>query len=90
MESDPENSENLNAAFRAAHTIKGTSGLFGCDAVVSFTHDAETLMESLRSGALKVNEAVIAALLQSRDQIETPCSTKSSRGRAIPQWRHSA
>ena len=70
METDPENSENLNAAFRAAHTIKGTSGLFGCDAVVSFTHDAETLMEALRSGVLKVHEGVIAALLQSRDQME--------------------
>ena len=70
MESDPDDAENLNAAFRAAHTIKGTAGLFGYDAVVSFTHDAETLMEHLRSGALKANDDVIAALLQSRDQME--------------------
>jgi two-component system chemotaxis sensor kinase CheA len=69
MEDDPGDAENLNAAFRAAHTIKGTAGLFGCDAVVSFTHHAETLMEALRAGQLAVSEAVIAALLQSRDQI---------------------
>ena len=55
MESDPGNAENLNAAFRAAHTIKGTAGLFGCDAVVSFTHEVETLMEALRSGDLAVS-----------------------------------
>ena len=70
METQPDDTENLNAAFRAAHTIKGTAGLFGYDAVVSFTHHAETLMESLRSGALKVNDDVIAVLLQSRDQME--------------------
>ena len=52
MESAPDDAENLNAAFRAAHTIKGTAGLFGCDAVVSFTHEVETLMEALRSGEL--------------------------------------
>jgi len=52
LESDPQDFELLNAAFRAAHTIKGTAGLFGCDAVVGFTHEVETLMEALRSGEL--------------------------------------
>jgi two-component system chemotaxis sensor kinase CheA len=70
MESDPEDSENLNAAFRAAHTIKGTAGLFGCDAVVSFTHEVETLMEALRCGEIKVNEDISAALLEGRDQMD--------------------
>jgi len=70
MEEDPKNEENLNAAFRAAHTIKGTAGLFGFDAVVAFTHEAETLLEHLRSGQIEVDETVIALLLRSRDQME--------------------
>ncbi len=70
MEEDPTDSENLNAAFRAAHTIKGTAGLFGFDAVVHFTHEAETLLECLRSGQLAVNEHLTALLLRSRDQME--------------------
>jgi len=69
MESQPDDRENLNAAFRAAHTIKGSAGLFGFDAVVAFTHEAETLLEALRSGELNVDERVTALLLQSRDQI---------------------
>ena len=69
MESSPEDAENLNAAFRAAHTIKGTAGLFGCDAVVSFTHEVETLMEALRSGELQVSEDISAALLEGLDQM---------------------
>ena len=37
LENDPSDTESLNAAFRAAHTIKGSAGLFGFDAVVAFT-----------------------------------------------------
>jgi two-component system, chemotaxis family, sensor kinase CheA len=70
LEVDPQDGELLNAAFRAAHTIKGTAGLFGCDAVVAFTHGVETLMEALRSGELAVSEPIFAALLASRDQME--------------------
>ena len=70
METSPGDAENLNAAFRAAHTIKGTAGLFGCDAVVSFTHEVETLMESLRSGEIAVNEDISATLLDGRDQMQ--------------------
>jgi two-component system chemotaxis sensor kinase CheA len=69
METSPEDSENLNAAFRAAHTIKGTAGLFGCEAVVVFTHEVETLLEGLRSGKLAVTEDISAALLEGRDQM---------------------
>ncbi len=69
METAPDDSENLNAAFRAAHTIKGTAGLFGCEAVVAFTHEVETLMEALRSGELAVSEDITAALLLGRDQM---------------------
>ena len=69
MESTPDDAENLNAAFRAAHTIKGTAGLFGCDAVVLFTHEVETLLEGLRSGQLPITEAISAGLLEGLDQM---------------------
>jgi two-component system, chemotaxis family, sensor kinase CheA len=71
METSPDDAENLNAAFRAAHTIKGTAGIFGCDAVVSFTHEVETLLEGLRSGNIAVNDVISAALLDGRDQMES-------------------
>jgi two-component system, chemotaxis family, sensor kinase CheA len=70
METTPDDAENLNAAFRAAHTIKGTAGLFGCDAVVSFTHEVETLMEALRAGELTASPEIAAALLAGLDQME--------------------
>ncbi len=69
LESAPDDGESLNAAFRAAHTIKGTAGLFGFDRVVHFTHEAEALLEALRSGERPLDEPVMTALLESRDQI---------------------
>ncbi|MDT9001722.1 chemotaxis protein CheA [Paucibacter sp. APW11] len=69
LEDDPQDAESLNAAFRAAHTIKGTAGLFGYVHVVGFTHEAETLLEALRSGQRALDDAVMAALLESGDQI---------------------
>jgi len=69
MESTPDDAENLNTAFRAAHTIKGTAGLFGCDAVVVFTHEVESLLEGLRSGQFAVTDDISAGLLEGLDQM---------------------
>ncbi|WP_374594788.1 chemotaxis protein CheA [Aquabacterium sp.] len=70
LETTPDDSETLNAAFRAAHTIKGTAGLFGYNRVVSFTHEVEALLEVMRSGQRPADEGTIALLLQGRDQID--------------------
>jgi len=70
MESDPGDAGAINVAFRAAHTIKGTAGLFGYDAVVGFTHEAESLLDDMRSGSVTISPAVMAALLLARDQMQ--------------------
>ena len=41
--SDPD-AEQLNTIFRAAHSIKGGSGIFGFDALVTVTHILENLL----------------------------------------------
>ncbi|MEN9382900.1 MAG: hypothetical protein RL323_43 [Pseudomonadota bacterium] len=69
MTDDPS-TETVNAAFRAAHTIKGSAGLFGFDRVVAFTHEVEALLDRMRSGKQSVDAAAINLLLACRDQIE--------------------
>lgn len=59
----------LNAVFRAAHTIKGSAGLFGLNATVEFTHGVENLLDEIRAGKVAVTPANIALLLQARDHI---------------------
>ncbi|MGN6528232.1 MAG: chemotaxis protein CheA [Burkholderiaceae bacterium] len=66
-EADPR--ESVNAIFRAAHTIKGSSGLFGLDAIVAFTHVAESVLDEVRDGAVALDEALIALLLACGDYI---------------------
>jgi two-component system chemotaxis sensor kinase CheA len=69
LEQNPADAETLNAAFRAAHTIKGSSGLFGYQAIVHFTHGVEAVMDAMRDGEVEVSEAAIALLLRGADQI---------------------
>ena len=44
------NSDQMNALFRCAHTIKGSAGMFGLEAIVRFTHEVETILDQLRHG----------------------------------------
>jgi two-component system chemotaxis sensor kinase CheA len=66
-EADPR--ESINAIFRAAHTIKGSSGLFGLDAVVTFTHVVESVLDQVRDGAVKLDEPLVVLMLASGDYI---------------------
>ena len=70
LEQSPADAEAMNSAFRAAHTMKGGAGLFGCDALGHFTHEVESLMDDLRSGAVAMGEETMTVLLASRDQLE--------------------
>ncbi|WP_265449473.1 chemotaxis protein CheA, partial [Aeromonas salmonicida] len=64
------NSELIGAIFRAAHTIKGSAGLFGLQPIVSFTHIVEDLLDQVRNQQLGITTALIKDLLESRDHIE--------------------
>lgn len=57
----------INTIFRVAHSIKGGSGMFGFNDVMSFTHTLETLLEELRSSRMSVTQQVTDLLLKSVD-----------------------
>jgi two-component system chemotaxis sensor kinase CheA len=69
LERDASNQDLINAIFRAAHTIKGTGGIFGFDEVVAFTHVVENVLDKVRGNELNVDGELIALLLESRDYI---------------------
>ncbi|MEW6692504.1 MAG: chemotaxis protein CheA [Pseudomonadota bacterium] len=71
LEQRPDDSDLINAVFRAAHTIKGSAGLFGFDDVVAFTHVAESVLDRVRDGEVRVDDALIALLLGCRDHMIT-------------------
>ncbi|MCH8178859.1 MAG: chemotaxis protein CheA [Proteobacteria bacterium] len=71
LEDDPSDGELLNALFRCAHTVKGSAGVFGLDAVVAFTHHVESLLDRLREGRQQLTPEMSTLLLQCNDQIRT-------------------
>ncbi|TXH47699.1 MAG: chemotaxis protein CheA, partial [Burkholderiaceae bacterium] len=69
LEDAPDDRDLLDALFRCAHTVKGSAGLFGLDAVVAFTHHVETLLDQLREGAFPLTPELSTLLLQCNDEI---------------------
>ncbi len=67
MDTGRVDSEEVNAIFRAAHSIKGGSGTFGFTDVADFTHVMETLLDEMRDGRREVTVDAVDALLQSVD-----------------------
>ena len=65
------NSEYIGSIFRAMHTIKGISGMFSFDTIVSFTHIAENLMDAVRNSKIDLDQELMMLLLQCKDHVST-------------------
>lgn len=63
------NADAIHSVFRAAHSIKGGSGMFGFTAIASFTHSLESLLDELRNGQRPVTAASIDLLLTAADTL---------------------
>jgi two-component system chemotaxis sensor kinase CheA len=81
LEQQPDDKEAINAVFRAAHTIKGSAGLFGLDDIVGFTHHAETLLDKIRDGEIQLDSELVGLFLKCRDHLENLLSA-ADQGRA--------
>ena len=69
MEEQADSGEAVNAIFRAVHTIKGSAGLFGLDAIVRFAHTVESVMDRVRSGKIPMTADLISLLLDCHDHL---------------------
>jgi two-component system chemotaxis sensor kinase CheA len=64
-----DQSEAIGAIFRAAHTIKGSAGLFSLDHIVAFTHVVESLLDEVRDCRVVLNDGMIVLLLSCCDYL---------------------
>lgn len=69
LEQAPEDRDNLNGIFRAAHTIKGGAGVIECRYIEHFTHGVENLLDALRNGDFAVTGEMATLLLECCDQM---------------------
>ena len=61
--------ESLNALFRAAHSIKGSSGTFGFGDIARITHVLETLLDRVREGEAVLDNPAVEACLSAVDAL---------------------
>lgn len=62
--------EDLNAIFRAAHSIKGGAGTFGITDLTEVTHVLETLLDKIRKGEMVLTSEHVDAFLAAKDVLK--------------------
>lgn len=67
LDVDSPDQEQLNSIFRAAHSIKGGSGIFNFDALMNLTHVMENLLDKARNQEIEVTADIVDIFLQTLD-----------------------
>jgi two-component system chemotaxis sensor kinase CheA len=75
--------ELLNSVFRAAHTLKGGSGIVGFEAVKRITHHAEDLLDMLRSGKIDFQERMVESLYNAFDEVVNLIEAAEESGKIV-------
>ncbi|UOA09797.1 chemotaxis protein CheA [Methylobacter sp. S3L5C] len=93
VEQSADDAEIINAIFRAAHTIKGSAGMFGLDPIVLFTHASESVLDRVRSGDIAMNSILASLFLEAHDHLSVlinhvaegsyPTDDTDSRGKRL-------
>jgi two-component system chemotaxis sensor kinase CheA len=69
LEQQPDKQDNINGIFRAAHTIKGASGVIECHFIEGFMHKVENVLDRLRNGEIALSGELTGLLLRSCDHL---------------------
>ena len=72
--------ETVNALFRSAHTLKGSSGLAGLDSVRQITHIAEDLLDAYRNGKITFSSNLLDTLYDMFDEVTELVDTTEESG----------
>jgi two-component system chemotaxis sensor kinase CheA len=88
MQDGNDDSDTVNAVFRAVHSIKGGAGAFGLEPLVRFAHVFETLLDALRSNEIPGTADLTAVLLRASDVLADHVS--AARGLGVVDMEASA
>jgi len=69
LEHTPDNEAIIQEVFRAMHTLKGNSAMFGFKVIAEFTHHLESIYEFVRSGQQKITRQILNVSLASLDHL---------------------
>lgn len=80
LEQTPDNSDLVNSAFRALHTIKGSGAMFGFTEVATFVHEFETAFDKVRKGQREATPELIGVALDAKDHVHKLIGDAQARG----------
>ena len=85
---DPE-PDLLNAVFRAAHSLKGLSAMFGQEKIAGLAHHLEDVLDALRLGKVQNSDALVDTLLEGVDVLTLMLREAAARsiGNTVPFLR---
>ncbi len=75
--------EQLNAIFRAAHSIKGGAATFGFKDITELTHEMETVFDLVRKGKMALTTDLVDAFLASGDMLKSMLSARREGGSGL-------
>ncbi len=70
LSKEPTNNNHIEVIFRAMHSLKGGSAMFGFSTIDSFTHHLESAYDNVRKGMLAVNDRLLDLTFKSIDHIQ--------------------
>jgi two-component system chemotaxis sensor kinase CheA len=80
LDADSPSPEDLNAIFRASHSIKGGASTFGFSDMAEVTHVVESLLDRLRRGEVRVSSGMIDAFLRATDVLKLELAAHRGNG----------
>ena len=80
LERDPGDRAVLDGVFRAAHTLKGSSGLFELPHLTRLTHATEDLLDAVRAGRVELTGRTVDDLLAAFDVVRGWLDVVRARG----------
>lgn len=85
-EGAPMDPGNINAAFRAIHTLKGLSSLFGVSSMAALSHDLEEVFDGLRMGRLQLDSVYLDLMFEAIELFQLLMNALSeNRSMPVPQ-----
>lgn len=83
LERDEENPDIIQEIFRAAHTIKGSSGIMGYQNMANLTHEMENLFDKIRHSEIHVTSAMVNVLFEALDTLKALKEEVTGDGPAV-------
>ncbi|SEQ09675.1 two-component system, chemotaxis family, sensor kinase CheA [Devosia sp. YR412] len=85
LETDPADAARLDSAFRAVHTLKGSTGLFDLPSLNATLHKAEDNLGRVRAGTASLDTVQIDAIVAVLEWIDQCVDDLEKQGEVSPQ-----